>query len=253
MSRPNPSRTPVPTGNSRGKRKMSCVMLLISVIIGGGILLGFGVGLAAMFAPNLLNSVFSQFTGAEIIQTRPVGGDPANFDPIANFDSMQAFAGEDARLVKFEAQFVRSDGTLDLTASYLPSPRVDAEFMVEVDAPTDAPPLGAGGGGTWYEQISIEAYTLNQSRRVTTTTASSRVTYTYVNEGMTRSVSSPQTAKPVFLEPPTCPFEAFWRVALAEGAPTEAVATITYDEDGYRFSIRDISVSLEFTTDCEPV
>jgi len=197
--------------------------------------------------------MFSQLTGAKIIQTRPVGGDPANYDPITNFDSMQAFAGEDARLVKFEAQFVRSDGTLDLTASYLPSPRVDAEFMVEVDAPADAPPLGAGGGGTWYEKINIAAYTLNQSRRVTTTNESSRLTYTYVNEGMTRSVSSPQTLKPVFLEPPACPFEAFWWVALAEGAPAEAVATITYDEDGYRFSIRDVSVSLEFTTDCEPV
>ncbi len=248
MSSPNPSRTPIPTGNLRGKSKLSCGGVFVAVLIGGGIVFGLGVGLAAVFAPNLLNSVFSQLTGAEIIQTRPVGGDPANYDPIANFDSMQAFAGEDARLVKFEAEFVRSDGTLDLTASYLPSPRVDAEFMVEVDAPADAPPLGAGGGGTWYEEISIAAYTPNQARRVISSSGS----YTYVNEGMTRSVRSPQTAEPIFLEPPTCPFEAFWRVALAEGAPAEAVATITYDEDGYRFSIRDVSVSLAFTTDCEP-
>lgn len=244
----------IQTGNSRGKRGVSCGAVLIIILIGGAILLGVGIGLVSVFAPNLLNGVFGQLTGVEIIQTRPTEGEPSRYDPIAHFDSMQAFAGEEARLVKFEAQFVRSDGTLDLTATYTPSPRVDVEFMREVDAPADAPPLGAGGGGTWYERITIEAYTLNQARRVTSFTGSSRLTYTYVNEGMTRTVSSnPQTAEPVFLEPPTCPFEGLWRSALAQGAPAEAVAIITYDKDGYAFSIRDADISLEFGMDCEPL
>lgn len=241
-----------PKKNGKPRQKVSCFAVIIFVVIAGGTLFGIAVGLAAVFAPNLLNQVFSQLTGFETIQTRPVEGDAANFDPIAAFDSMQVFAGTEAQLTEFEAYFVRSDGTLDLTATYVPAPHVKAEFMVKVDAPSDAPPIGAGGGGTWYETITIDAYTPNQSRRVSSTSASGRVTYTYVNEGMTRSVSSPQTANPTFLEAPTCPFEALWRAALAEGAPAEAVAVIRYDEDGYDFSIQGVGVSLQFTTDCEP-
>jgi hypothetical protein len=247
----NPHHSPInttPKKNGEPRQKLSCITVLIFVVISGGILFGLTVGLTAAFAPNLLNQMLSQLTGVKTIQTRPVEGDPANFDPILSFDSMQAFAGADAQLTEFEAHFVRSDGTLDLTATYVPSPRVKAEFMVKVDAPADAPPIGAGGGGIWYETITIDAYTPNQARRVT----SSSLSYTYVNEGMTRSVRSPQTTTPTFLESPTCPFEALWRVALTEGAPSDAVAVITYDEDGYQFSIRDVGVSLQFTTDCEP-
>lgn len=230
------------------RRGPGCGTILIIVIIAGATLFGIGVGLAAVFAPNLLNSVFSQFTGVEITQSRPVEGDPANFDPIASFESMQAFAGEGAQLVDFEAYYVRSDGTLDLTATYNPSPRVSAEFVIEVEPPADAPPVGAGGGGTWYREIEIEAYRPGQTRRVT----SSSFSYSYTNEGMTRDIDSPRSMDPTIIPPPICPFEALWRAALAEGAPADAVATIEYDEDGYDFRISDADIWLTFGADCEP-
>jgi hypothetical protein len=236
------------SGNRQPRRKIGCLPALITVVITGGILLGLGAAIAAVFAPNLLNEVFSQMTGVETVQSRPVEGDAANFDPIASFKSMQAFAGEGAQLVEFEAYFVRSDGTLDLTATYNPSPRVSAEFVMEVEPPADAPPVGAGGGGTWYREVEIEAYRPGQTRRV----SSSSYSYSYTNEGMTRDIDTPRSFTPTVISPPVCPFEALWRAALAEGAPAEAVATIEYDEDGYDFYIRDVGVRLTFGPDCEP-
>jgi hypothetical protein len=39
-------------------------------------------------------------------------------------------------------------------------------------------------------------------------------------------------------------------VAIAEGAPEDAVALIDYDEDGYTFNIPDV-VYLRFGMDCK--
>lgn len=247
MNAPQPPPISVNRSDKRRLRRgPGCASVVITVLIAGATLFGIGVGLAAAFAPNLLNSVFSQFSGVEMIQSRPVEGSPTSFDPIASFDSMQAFAGEGAQLVDFEAYYVRSDGTLDLTAAY--NPRVSADFVIEVEPPADAPPVGAGGGGTWYREIEIEAYRPGQTRRVT----SSSFSYSYTNEGMTRDIDTPRSINPTVIPSPVCPFEAMWRAAIAEGAPADAVATIEYDEDGYDFRISDAGIRLTFGPDCEP-
>jgi len=222
------------------RRSFSCLPLFFIIPV-----LCVGVGIAAVFAPNSFNKVYSQLTGVETIQSRPVEGDPTSFDPIARFGSMQAFAGEGAQLVEFEAYYVRSDGTLDLTATY--KPHVTAEFVVEVDAPSNAPPIGAGGGGPWYRTVTIEAYRPNQTRQV----RSSSFSYVYTNEGMTREIDPPRSITPMVLQPPICPLASLWQVAQAQGAPADAVATIEYDEKGYEFYMRDSRLRLVFGPDCE--
>ena len=241
----------IPLNVQRPRRRVNCFVLLMILFTVGGTLLGIGVGMLAVFAPNTLTSVFSQVTGFETIQSRPVQGDPAAFDPIASYGSLQAFAGEGAQLISLDAQFVRSDGTLDLTASYNPSPRVSAEFALEVAPPADAPPVGAGGLGTWYRQVSINAYRPGQQGRVTSSGAGGRVTYSYVNEGMTRDIDAPATDTFSFLPAPTCAFADLWRVALERGAPAEAVATIEYDDEGYEFRIRDLDIRIMFDNACQ--
>jgi hypothetical protein len=232
-------------------RGCACFTVLFIFMGIGGAVIGIGAGMLAVFAPNTLTSIFSQVTGYETIQSRPVQGDASAFDPIANYDSMQAFAGEGAQLISLDAQFVRSDGTLDLTASYNPSPRVTAEFALEVAPPADAPPVGAGGLGTWYRQVTISAYRPGQQGRVTSSGAGGRVTYSYVNEGMTRDIDDPATDEFTFLPAPTCAFADLWKVALESGAPANAVATIDYDEEGYDFRINDLDIRIEFDSNCQ--
>jgi len=216
------------------RRRVSRLWWLIVII---PVLLVLGVTLASVFVSNL----FPQ--DVDMIQSRPVEGDPANFDPIARFDSLQAFAGEGAQLVRFDANFVRSDGTLDLTAAY--APYVIAEFVIAVDAPTDVP-IGAGGGGTWYRTVRIDAYQPNQARRVTGSGGS----YSYINEGMTRDVNTPSVMTPTVLSPPRCSLATLWQVAVAQGAPADAVATITYAAEGYAFAIRETNLQFAFGPDC---
>jgi hypothetical protein len=232
------------------RRSLGCLPALITTVLMGGILLGIGVAVLSVFAPNILNGLVGAVTNAEMIQTRPVAGDPTRFDPIASFESIQAFAGEGAQLVELEARFVRADGTLDLTATYTPSPTVDVEFALAVEPPADAPPVGAGGGGQWYREITISAFTLNQTRRVTTSGGGFRTSYTYTNEGMTRDIDDARRDDPTFIAAPTCPFADLWAVAIERGAPPDAVAIIDYDDEGYEFRISDAGVRLEFDAEC---
>lgn len=231
--------------------RTGCIMSFIMLIITAATLIGLGAAVLAVLAPNMLTSIFSRVTGYETIQSRPVQGDPANYDPVAAYASMQAFAGEGAQLISLEAQFVRPDGTLDLTASYTPSPRVSAEFALEVAPPADAPPIGAGGLGTWYRRVTIQAYRPGQQGRVSSRGAGGNVTYTYVNEGMTRDIDDPATDTFTFLPAPTCAFADLWQVALERGAPANAVATIEYDDEGYDFRIRDVNVRIQFDSACQ--
>jgi hypothetical protein len=161
------------------------------------------------------------------------------------------YAGTGAELVSVNAYFVRSDGTVELNASYTPAPYVTYDFVRKLEkAPANAPPVGAGGANTdpWYEPIEIHLYQPGQWRKV----SGSSVSYTYVNKGMQRSVDDAENGlrHPV-VPPPTCPFSQLWSVAVTKDAPAEAVAIIQYNSDGYDFSISGLSVHLEFGMDCK--
>lgn len=186
-------------------------------------------------------------TGGGNADTREVPGDATHFDPMANYAVIKTYAGEGALLTEFDAYFVRSDGTMDLTADYYP--RVSTSFVIPTNAPADAPPIGAGGStnGQWYIPVDIDIYQPGQWRKVT----SSSVSYTYVNKGMQRDVDDPTSSQQTILADPTCSFVELWQEAIKHDAPESAVATIGYDESGYHFSISDVSVYLDFDANCQ--
>lgn len=238
--------------DSRKRTGAGCGVGCAALVVTGVILLGLGIGVLSMFNPNAMNSLISGFTGEKPVQTRPLQGDPTAFDPIAQFDELQDYAGADAQLVAFDAYYVRADGTMDLTADY--NPRVEAEFLSEVPRPDNAPPPGVAGSGTgpWSVRINVSAYRPGQARTVTQMGGvSSR--YTYVNDGMTREEDEPATNDDPALQPPRCSLRDMWRVALTKDAPADAVAIIRYDEDGYNFNISGVGIHLEFTPDCKLV
>lgn len=240
----------------RSPRRRSGLGCIFTVFIVFTTLIGIGIGVASIFAPNLFNQLMETFIGIQTVETRAVDGDAAAFDPISAYDSIAAFAGEGAQLVSFDAYYVRSDGTLDLTATYTPSPRVTLEYLLEVPRPDNAPPpgvAGVGGGDKWYQRIIIDVYKPGQRRNVTQTSGNVRTSYSYVNEGMTRDLrNDPTTSTDPFLPAPRCSFRDFWAVALERGAPSDAVAVIEYDEDGYEFDVNlnDQSVRLRFNNNC---
>jgi hypothetical protein len=95
--------------------------------------------LVGIFASNILNSVTSSFGGlgsiGDIVSTvssameppesQSITGDASEFDPMVGLAQAQEMAGEDARLATIDATYVRADGTMDLTATYSPAPRIN--------------------------------------------------------------------------------------------------------------------------------
>jgi hypothetical protein len=189
---------------------------------------------------------FFQSGGGEVF-TREVPGDAKFFDPIAGLPQVQAFAGENVEVISIKAYYVRSDGTMDLTATSY-HPYVDYEFVHQVPAPADAPPVGAGGtlNGKWYQTVNVKAYEPGQWRHVTSGSSE----YSYMNKGLERDEDRPRNYKSDTAGMPQCSFKTLWSVAKEKGAPEDAVATIEYTYRGYDFRIRDTDVDLEFSPNC---
>ncbi len=222
---------------------------------------GCGCGLLAALIGIVLIGAFIWYiavpffeTGGGNADTRPVPGDANQFDPVGALPGVTDYAGAGAKLLAIKAYYVRSDGTMDLTASYSPSPRVSYEFVRELaEAPADAPPIGAGGANTgpWYEPITIEAYQPGQWRSVSRIGGGVSLKYSYMNKGMERKTSKSTSSAQRIAASPECAFADLWKVAITKDAPKSAVAIIQYDANGYGFSISGLSVNLQFGMDCK--
>lgn len=227
------------SGNSPKTSRFGCYLRLL--------LLGVGIFLLGRY---LIIPFFE--TGGGSADTRPVPGDASRFDPFGALPEIRAYAGEGALLMEIEMYYVRSDGTMELTAEYSPSPRVTYDFMREVPRPDNAPPIGAGGANTeaWYEPIEIEAYQPGKWWHVTSGSSE----YSYMNKGMERDTSSPRNGLPSpVLDDPQCSLVELWEQAINKDAPRDAVATITYDQNGYEFTISGLSIYLQFDMNCRLV
>jgi hypothetical protein len=212
----------------------------------------------------VLGLAFALFMGAIFAYTSIVAeqtwfppGEPAHFDPIAGFGAIQSHAGAGARLLSFEAGFVRADGTLDLTATFNPPPRVEYRFARSLPGPLKgAPPLGAGrrADDHWYEPVRVNVSRPWEFRRASRASGGIRTRYQYFNLGMAREAGRAQAGpEAVFATRPACPLRDLWKVAADRGAPEGAVAVIRYDSAGYSFRIEGTPIDLAFGVDCAPL
>ena len=175
-------------------------------------------------------------TAVPALPTDPILGDGSHFDPVAAYPQIAKIAGDGLHFIGMDIYYVRSDGTLDLNASY--KPYANYSFFQYMDgAPTDAPPVGAGGklNAKWYQPSLVAV------RGPDNPGEKSKVD---------RYDEKPTNAMLPIVPAPTCPLKQLWAVALDKGAPIKAVATIYYDVKGYYFRINDTSVSLQFDTNC---
>lgn len=230
--------TPItpPKSSSTGCSAFVVVALIVAFIAG-----------CILFGVRGLPVIIAKFNR----NNKPVPGDPHRFDPVASLTAVAAFAGHDSQLVGFEARFVRSDGTLDLTADY--NPEVKYSFHRVVKASDSNKPLGAGGGpGPRYVPVTVQVWKPGRimfHHRIGGGVSSK---WNEMEFGMRRTEGSEQASpagKPVS---PKCPLKNLWQTAIQKGAPSEAVATISYDGNwGYRFTIADTDVRLTFNHDCK--
>jgi hypothetical protein len=239
-------------------RGIGCWLLFISVLVCLPIVL---VAVVMFGVFGQLGSTFGGLGG--LIDTfsnmgpemQAISGDVSRFDPIGSLTQVRAFAGQGAKLTGISAYYVRSDGTMDLTASYMPAPYTEYEFVREVERPTNAPPVGAGGttNGQWYQPISIDASKPGVQRHVTSTGGGVSMSYNYVTQGLEKDVRDATTSfNDAILADPQCTFRDLWQIAIQNDAPRDAVATIRYNEDGYSFNIPG-TVNLDFDEDCNLV
>jgi hypothetical protein len=253
----------IPVPKKRRRSGCGCGLVILALVI--------IVPLVAVFAiaTGVLNSIGSNIPGLGDLgnmiatvsnaikppETRTISGDPTKFDPMAGLDDAQDMAGAGAKIASIRATYVRSDGTMDLTANY--NPRTEYEFLREIPRPTDAPPPGVAGSssGPWYEPISIDAYRPGQVSHVTSMGGGINTEYSYTNEGMIKEVSDPTTNPFDDIAPePKCKFVDLWKAAMKKGAAEEAVAIIEYNADGYSFVISGSDgISLDFDMNCKLV
>lgn len=259
-------------GTVQARRGHGCLAL---GIIGLILMLAAGLAVPFLVLPSILGPAAASLTKTglnpfdvmnsdEILRTQMgittqamTRVDPTRFDAITIYPQVTEFAGANLQLTRMRAFGVRRDGTMDLTASYTPAPRVEYEFIRSLPGPPpDAPPIGAGGvaGTFWQEKVTIEIYEPGQLRRSSSSTGGARFNIQWQNKGMVRRVDKPiavQKAEATNLAAPDCPLATLWQLALARGAPPEAVATIDYGRDGYEFSIQGTSVRFRVGPNCQ--
>jgi hypothetical protein len=189
-------------------------------------------------------------------ETYPLKSPANRFDPFVGIEEVRERVGKNAHLVEVEASFVRHDGTMDLTATYRPAPRVTYKFVMPLDkAPDNAPPVGAGRspGDVWIQQVDVDCYEPGQMRSVTKISGGSTTKYQYHNEGMDIDRRTASMGK---LEPdigaPKVTTSKLWEMAVANGAMKDAVARIKFDKDGYELSITGTPVRVELGPDGQP-
>lgn len=216
---------------------------LIAGCVGIVLFCGF---LGFIFWLVIFSNTCARMLGTE---TYPLVGDPKHFDPFAELPNIRQRVGKGAILRKIEVDYVRSDGTMDLLATYKPAPKVEYEFLLPVKPPSgDSPPIGAGRteSDVWLEDVTVEVYEPGQVRFVTKMSGGSTSKYQYHNEGMDIDRGAPRMQQSKSdIGDPKITLKSIWDRAIQKGANPRAVATIDYDEDGYEFEIKGWKVGLK--------
>lgn len=160
------------------------------------------------------------------------------FDPVKSLPEIQDFAGKDSILISISASYVKPDGTMDLKAKYLP--QVTYIFyrpIHEVYKPESDLPAGIIENKiVTYDAETIIVFIRKPGYSHPTVNG---VETTERDTGMTKHCT--KEAKDVYkdrtVKGPPLSFKQIWELAIKNDAPQDAVAFITYDISGYKFSI----------------
>src|SRR5664279_3616180 len=135
--------------------------------------------------------------------TRPIPGGASKFDAFASLPQIEQFAGGGEQLLRIDMEYVKADGTLDLTAEY--GAQAVYQFAHVLDAtPSNAAPLGAGGsspGGTYAERVTV---------MLTKPGSAGTVHDQYYNFGMDRNAIPAAALTQPIITAPGCTLKQLW-------------------------------------------
>lgn len=239
----------------QGKKQWSADQKKVGKKVGCGIC-GCALTIPAFIAFMIYITTFSNYCARMFgEETYPIAGDPTRFDPVAGIQEVQAKVGAKAILLSVNARSVRSDGTMDLNATYSPAPSADYTFLVPLDkAPEDqtAPPIGAGRGpnDVWTQEVRVKVYKPGQRLHVRRMSGNSSSEYSYTNEGMDIDRSTPRMDElEEGIKGVKVSTKEMWEVAKKLDANLESVATIEFKPDYSSFSIIGTDVRLRWDKD----
>ena len=212
--------------------KTSRVGCVLSVLMSLGLFVGMG------------GFMFVMSFGLEPLKTGSFKNikEPDRFDVHKHVKRAVEMAGPGVEYFQTTAQGVRSDGTVDLGASY--NPTVMYQFFGE---PDEQVPVGAPGGPL----VRVVSVVAQNPGWVLVYSRPGERTYNW-SQGLevresNMALSMFETAKVL----PKCSFKELWAKALERGAPADAVASITHNSVGYSFAITGTPHNYTFTHDCE--
>ena len=220
--------------DSESKPKRGCAIPILPFAV---------LGLVALFG--------AMFYFLDVYQKqRSHEGDYTRYDPYAVRAEIEDFAawGLDPKarpleLVSIRAEYVKRDGTMDLSADYEPT-----VYWTFAGAPVE--PKGPPGTPGHSNRVEVMVHATDphwETSRGADGDSSSRYFF-----GLWRHQSERDRDHEV-VPWPTCTLTELWEHASAAGAPADGVARIRYDAKGYWFDIEGSEVSLRFGMDCQPI
>lgn len=174
--------------------------------------------------------------------------DPATLQPETICDKVAAYAGLEAVLVKM---IVRSDATLNFEKGFFEydAPNyVDYVFSMPAQTPirdpddkTNNEPISEE---EWSNRLKLITDTDDPYRQITISIGriggiSKSQKWDFDIRDMTVTSVKKKDEKAEGIRPPKS-FKQIWEMALKEGAPENALATIEYDARGYAFNIVEL-------------
>jgi hypothetical protein len=157
--------------------------------------------------------------------------------------------GNGFELEHFQAVGVWPNGTVHVADTSFTS-WVGYTFARPMAPPDDQPPLGAGGSSVWRQivHVTVERPGCHEVQGSALGGRSFRG-----SRGVRMWEAEPEPREAMTIPMPDCALESLWQQAIEQGAPTPAVASITYDADGYAFLIEDTSIDIQFDEGCRPL
>ena len=178
------------------------------------------VGLVIVIAAGVLAATFLGNTTPPPMIVEEIPGDPARFDAPQSLQEVQQFAGDDVRFLSLTMSHVRSDGTIDLGSSDDP-----LAAYVFVRGSNNGQDNNAG-----YEYVVVKISEENMTRTVQSVPADDVI--------------------PERVVPPNCTIEQLWIASKTYDVPSNTVAWVQYNSDGYHFVIDLIDIDMQFNEDC---
>ncbi len=208
---------------------------------GMNIIIFFIIGLIIFFI--LLAGLITGIIPAYISpNNKHIKGNHGSFDPIAEYDNIKNFAGDDnLKLMNIDIEYVKRDGTIDLNAKYKPT--ATYTFFEKINNKKDKDmPFGTENIKFKLVTVKISKPYHIESWRIIDGGRNFRF-----HLGMFKKTAIIDTSfQYKAIEKPGCSLKKLWDNLKIKDIPENSVAVISYTDYGFNFSIKNTHYNYHF-------